>query len=73
VSQRREKSQEKQKIGLIVWLLTWRMRGGAVIKKMVVTVNGKEGGETLEQRDLRDVRSLRACSLLPDLRGTLRE
>lgn len=49
------------------------MRGGAVIKKMVVTVNGKEGGETLEQRDLRDVRSLRACSLPPDLRGTLRE
>jgi hypothetical protein len=73
VSQRREKSQEKQKIGLIVWLLTWRMRGDAVIKKMVVTVNGKEGGETLEQRDLRDVRSLRACSLPPDLRDTLRE
>jgi hypothetical protein len=73
VSQRREKSQEKQKIGLIVWLLTWRMRGDAVIKKMVVTVNGKEGGETLEQRDLRDVRSLRACSLPSDLRGTLRE
>jgi len=73
VSQRREKSEEKQKIGLIVWLLNWRMRGGAVIKEMVVTVNGKEGGETLEQRDLRDVRSLRACSLPPDLRGTLRE
>lgn len=73
MSQRREKSEEKQKIGLIVWLLNWRMRGGAVIKEMVVTVNGKEGGETLEQRDLRDVRSLRACSLPPDLRGTLRE
>jgi hypothetical protein len=73
VSQRREKSQEKQKIGLIVWLLTWPKRGGAVIKEMVVTVNGEGDGETLNQRDLRDVRSLRACSLPSDLRGTLRE
>ena len=77
MSQRKEKSHKLQKTELIVQLLTWRMRGGAVIKavwyEMVVTVNSEVGGEPLEQRDLRDARSLRACSLPSDLRGTLRE
>ena len=77
MSQRKEKSQKLQKTELIAQLLTWRMRGGAVIKavwyEMVVTVNSEVGGEPLKQRDLQDVRSLRACSLPSDLRGTLRE
>ena len=77
MSQRKEKSQKLQKTELIVQLLTWRMRGGAVIKavwyEMVVTVNSEVGGEPLKQRYLQDVRSLRACSLPSDLRGTLRE